>query len=54
MEKDESASPTVGLDSVFITATIEAAEGKDVAVVDVPGAYLSADMDGNKEVLMVL
>ena len=27
MEKDESTSPTVAMDSVFITAAMEAAEG---------------------------
>ena len=29
----------------MLTATIEALEGRYVAVVDIPGAYLSADMD---------
>jgi hypothetical protein len=37
--------PTVAVESVMITATIEAHEGRDVAVVDVPGSFLSADMD---------
>ena len=29
----------------MLTATIYGLEGQDVAVVDIPGAYLSADMD---------
>ena len=29
----------------MLTSTIDALEGRDVAVVDIPGAYLSADMD---------
>jgi hypothetical protein len=37
--------PTVKVESVMITATIDAHEGRDVAVVDVPGACLSDDMD---------
>jgi hypothetical protein len=40
-----ATSPTVAVESVMITATIDAHEGRDVAVVDVPGAFLSADMD---------
>jgi hypothetical protein len=44
--------PTVSLESVLITSTIEAYEGREVAVVDIPGAYLSADMD--EEVIMLL
>jgi hypothetical protein len=38
--------------SVMITAALEAHEGWDVTVVDVPGAFLSADMD--EEVAMAL
>jgi hypothetical protein len=54
MRKDETASPTVGTDCVFITAFIEAAENRRTAVVDLPGAYLSAEMDDEEEVLMGL
>jgi hypothetical protein len=41
----DAASPTVSLESVLITAVIEAHEGRDIAVVDVHGALFSADMD---------
>ena len=54
MEKDESASTTVAMDSVFITASMEAAEGRNVDVVDLPDVYLSADMDNEEEVLVVI
>jgi hypothetical protein len=37
---------------VLITSAIEAYEGRHFAEVDVPGAFLSADMD--EEVLMTL
>jgi hypothetical protein len=47
-----ATSPTVSLESVLITSTNEAFEGREVAVVDIPGAYLSADMD--EEVIMPL
>mmetsp|Transcript_26671 Transcript_26671/g.56142 ORF Transcript_26671/g.56142 Transcript_26671/m.56142 type:complete len:625 (+) Transcript_26671:3224-5098(+) len=45
MSKEDATSPTVITDSVLITAVIEASENRDVAVIDLPGAYLSADMD---------
>jgi hypothetical protein len=38
------------LTSVLITATIDVFERRDVAIVDVPGAFLTADMD--EEVIM--
>ena len=34
--------------------TIEAVEGRDAAIVDLPDAYLSTEMDNEEEVLMVL
>jgi hypothetical protein len=40
------------LEDVLITATIEAYEERDLAIVDVPGAFLSADMD--KEVIITI
>ena len=43
--KDEAAPPPVMVDSVLIAAAIEASENWDVAVIDLPGAYLHADMD---------
>jgi hypothetical protein len=42
----------VSLESVLITSIIEAYEGREVSVVDIQGAYLSADMD--EEVIMLL
>jgi hypothetical protein len=44
-EKSDAASPTVAIESVFITCCIDAREGRDVATVDIPGAFMHADMD---------
>ena len=45
MRKEDAAPPTVCTDSVLITAVIEARERRRLAVVDLLGAYLSANMD---------
>jgi hypothetical protein len=37
--------PTVSIESVMLTSVIDAAEGRDVATVDIPGAFMQADMD---------
>ena len=43
LKQDESvASPTASLESLIATLLIDAYEGKDIAVYDVPGAYLQA------------
>jgi hypothetical protein len=50
--KSDATSPTMALESVLITETIDAFEKREVAMVDVPGAYLITDMD--EEVFMCL
>ena len=50
-EKEEAASPTVALESVLLTAAIDAHKRRDVAVVDIPGAFLQAGLDDNVWVL---
>ena len=50
--KSEWASPTVSTYGVTIISTIEAHEGHDVAVIDLPNAFINAD--NNKQTLMLL
>ena len=47
-------SPTVSTDSVFITAALESMDRRRTCGVDLPRACLSADMNDEEEVLMVL
>ena len=42
---EDKTSPTVSTEAVFITAIIDAWESRQVAVVDVPGAFMQVDMD---------
>ena len=41
----DATSPTVSSKAVMLTVTIDTLKGRDVAVVDIPGEYLSADID---------
>ena len=53
--KEEVASLTVATESVFITATIDAFENRDVATVDMPGAFLHTKVDPSDNIVhMVL
>ena len=59
--KEEAAAPTVALESVFVTATIDAKEKREIVTIDIPGAFLHADnndyvimkMNGSLAELMV-
>ena len=54
MNKNEAASPTVLLESVMITSTIDAKENRDVAIVDIPNAFVQTDMEDGERVVMKL
>ena len=41
--KEKAASSTIMLESILITATVEAMEEREVAVIDLPGAFLHAE-----------
>ena len=61
MAKEEAAAPTVALESVFVTATIDAKEKQKVFTIDIPGAFLHTNnedyvvmkMNGSLAELMV-
>ena len=38
--KEESTAPTASIEEVFLTAVKDALEGREVAVLDVPGAFM--------------
>ncbi len=43
MAKKEAAAPTVALEYVFVTETIDAKEKQRVVTIDIPGAFLHAN-----------
>ena len=43
--KEEASSPTVAIESVMLSCVLGALEERDVATVDIPGAFMQADMD---------
>ena len=51
-EDERVASPTVSIESLITTMIIDAFEGRDSAIFDVPGVYLHAYMPEDKRVLL--
>jgi hypothetical protein len=45
IDRADAASPTVATESVFLTAVIDALENRDMAIVDIPGAFMQVDLD---------
>jgi hypothetical protein len=52
--KAESSSPTTSLARLIMTCVIDAYEKRDVATVDIPGAFLQTKMPSDKKVHVVL
>ena len=48
--KEESTAPTVATEAVFLTAVIDAWENREVAVMDVPSAFMQAEMEDQAHV----
>jgi hypothetical protein len=53
MEREETASPTAQVESILLTAVIDAKEGRDVMTADIPNAFVqtdvpSTDSDGDR------
>jgi len=53
MNKEETASPTVMLESIFLTCVIDAEEERDVAVVDIPNAFIQTRHSGSTVILKI-
>ena len=53
-EHESIASPTCQLEALFLSLIIDVLEGRDIAVFDIPGAYLHAEIPEEKKVLMKL
>ena len=49
LSKEDSASPTASLDSILLTAMIDAHEGRDVMTTDVPNVFIQTPMEQKEE-----
>ena len=56
LSREDSASPTAALESIMLTAVVDAKEERDVMTADVPNAFIQTEMppleDGEERVIM--
>ena len=50
--REEASSPTIALESLMATLLLDAHEERDVAIFDVPGEYLHAELPKDKFMLL--
>lgn len=51
--KEDASSPTVMTESVMLTAIIDAEEGRDTAVVDIPNAFIQTRVENDKDKVII-
>jgi hypothetical protein len=53
ISKEDASSPTVATESVLLTCIIDAEEGRDVATVDIPNAFIQTRIEDEKDMAII-
>jgi hypothetical protein len=53
ISKEDASSPTIATEAVFLSCIIDAKEGCDVAVVDIPNAYVQTRVEKEKDMAFI-
>jgi hypothetical protein len=53
ISKEDASSPTVATESVLISCIIDAEEGRDVAVVDIPNEFIKMRVENEKDMVFI-
>ena len=53
LTKEDSSSPTVATKSVMLTSIVDAAEKRDVAIIDIPNALIQTRVENKKDRVII-
>jgi hypothetical protein len=53
ISKEDSSSPTVATESVLLTCIIDAEEGRDFPVIDIPNAFVQTCVEDEKDMAFI-
>jgi hypothetical protein len=53
ISKEDVSSPTIAMEAVFLSCIIDAKEGRDVAVVDIPNAFVQTRVENEKDMAFI-
>jgi hypothetical protein len=53
IRKEDASSPTVATESLLLTCIIDAEEGRDVAVIDIPNAFVHTRIEDEKDMAFI-
>ena len=52
LPKEDASSPPIYLESIFTSLMIDSHQGKDVAIFNIPGAYLNSNTQKEKFIIL--
>ena len=53
ISKEDASSPTVSTESVLLTCIVDAEEGRDVAVIDIPNAFIQTRIECPEDMAII-
>jgi hypothetical protein len=53
ISKEDSSSPTVSTEAVLLSCIIDAEEGRDVATIDIPNAFIQTRIEDEKDMAII-
>ena len=53
ISKEDSSSPTVSTEAVLLSCIIDAEEERDVAVIDIPNAFIQTRVENEKDMVYI-
>ena len=53
IDKTDVTSPTAELEPVLLTSIIDSKEGRDVAIIDIPNAFVTTRIEDKKDIVIV-
>jgi hypothetical protein len=53
ISKEDASSPTVATESVLLTCIVDAEEEREVAVIDIPNAFIQTRIESEKDIAII-
>ena len=53
IDKTDATSMSAALESVLLNSTIDAIEGREVAIIDIPNAFVTTRIENKKDIFTV-
>ncbi len=53
LSEEDSSSPTTATESVLPTSIVDAAENRDVAIIDIPNVFIQTRVENEKDCVII-